>query len=50
MDDVNEIIGEVAEPVVETLKEWGEDIIEHVQEHAPQYLRYVAYALRHLHL
>lgn len=50
MDDVFEIIGEVAAPVVDTLKDWGEDIVDHVKEHAPQYLRYAVYALKGLHL
>ena len=50
MDDVIEIIEEVAEPVVDTMKEWGEDIVDHVKEHAPQYLRYAVYALKGLHL
>lgn len=50
MDDAIEIIGEVAEPVVDTLKDWGEDIVDHVKEHAPQYLRYAVYALKGLHL
>ena len=50
MDDVIEIVGEVAEPVVDTLKDWGEDIVDHVKEHAPQYLRYAVYALKGLHL
>ena len=50
MDDVLDIIGEVAEPVVDTLKDWGVDIGDHVKEHAPQYLRYAVYALKGLHL
>lgn len=50
MDDVLDIIGEVAEPVADTLKDWGEDIVDHVKEHAPQYLRYAVYALKGLHL
>lgn len=50
MDDVIEIIGEVTEPVVETLKEWGADTVDYVKDHAPQYLRYAVYALKGLHL
>ena len=50
MDDVIEIVGEVAEPVVDTVKDWGEDIVDHVKENAPQYLRYAVYALKGLHL
>lgn len=50
MDDIIEIISEAAEPVVDTLKEWGSDIVDHVKEHAPQYLRYAVYSLRHIHL
>ena len=50
MDDVIEIIGEVIEPVVETLKEWGADTVDYVKDHAPQYLRYAVYALKGLHL
>jgi len=50
MDEVIEMIGNVAEPVVDTLQDWGGDAIDYVKDHAPQYLRYAAYALRHLHL
>ena len=50
MDDIVELIGGIADPVLDTLKDWGEDIFDHVKEHAPQYLRYVAYALKSLHL
>ena len=50
MDDIIEIFSEAAEPVVETLQEWGADVVEHVKEHAPQYFRYAVYPLRHLHL
>ena len=50
MDDVIAIIGEVAEPVVDTLKDWGEDAVDYLKVHAPQYLRYAAYALKHVHL
>ena len=39
MDDIIEIFSEAAEPVVETLQEWGADVVEHVKEHAPQYFR-----------
>ena len=35
MDDIIEIFSEAAEPVVETLQEWGADVVEHVKEHAP---------------
>ena len=49
-DDIIINIGDVTEPVIEALKGWGEDIVDHVKEHAPQYIRYAAYALRHLHL
>lgn len=48
MDDVLEVIGEVAEPVVDTLQEWGSDAVDYVKDHAPQYIRYAAYALRHV--
>ena len=41
MDDVIEIIGDVAEPVVDSLQEWGSDAVEYLKGHAPQYLRYV---------
>lgn len=50
MDDVIEIISDIAEPVVETLKEWGEDAIETIKELAPHYLRFVGYALKNIHL
>lgn len=50
MDDIIEIFSEAAEPVVETLQEWGADVVGHVKEHAPQYFRYAVYSLRHLHL
>lgn len=50
MDDIVELIGGIADPVVDTLKDWGDDIFDHVKKQAPQYLRYVAYALKHLHL
>jgi hypothetical protein len=50
MDDVIEIISEVAEPVVETLKEWGENAIDTIKDQAPHYLRFVGYALRNIHL
>lgn len=49
MDDIIDIISEIAEPVVDTLQEWGADIVDNVKEHAPQYLRYIVYSLRHLH-
>lgn len=48
MDDVLEVIGEVAEPVVDTLQEWGADAVDYVKDHAPQYIRYAAYVLRHV--
>lgn len=48
MEDVMEVIGEVAEPVVDTLQEWGMDAVDYVKDHAPQYIRYAAYALRHV--
>lgn len=50
MDEVIEMIGNVAEPVVDTLQDLGGDAIDYVKDHAPQYIRYVAYALRHIHL
>ena len=50
MDEVIELIGNVAEPVVDTLQDWGGDAFDYVKDHAPQYIRYAAYALRHLHL
>lgn len=48
MEDVMEVIGEVVEPVVDTLQEWGTDAVDYVKDHAPQYIRYAAYALRHV--
>lgn len=50
MDEIFEIIGDVAEPVVDTLQEWGSDAVDYVKDHAPQYLRYAVYALKHIHL
>lgn len=50
MNEVIEMIGDVAEPVVDTLQDWGGDAIDYVKDHAPQYIRYAAYALRHIHL
>ena len=50
MDEMIDILGEVAQPVVETLQEWCEDTINYVKDHAPQYLRYAVYALKGLHL
>ena len=50
MEDVIEIISEAAEPVIDTLQEWGTDAVDDIKDHAPQYLRYAAYALRHVHL
>lgn len=50
MDEVIEMIGNVAEPVVDTLQDWGGDTIDYVKDHAPQYIRYAAYALKHIHL
>ena len=47
---VIEIIGDVAEPVVDSLQEWGSDAVEYLKGHAPQYLRYAVYALKSLHL
>lgn len=48
MEDVMEVIGEVAEPVVDTLQEWGADAVDYVKDHAPQYIRYAVYALKHV--
>ena len=50
MEDVIEIISEAAEPVIDTLQEWRTDAVEYVKDHAPQYLRYAVYALKHIHL
>ena len=50
MDDVIEIIGDVAEPLVDSLQEWGSDTVEYLKDHAPQYLRYAVYALKNIHL
>lgn len=50
MDDISDIIYEITERVVETLKEWGADAVDYVKDHAPQYLRYAVYALKGLHL
>ena len=50
MNEVIQMIGDVAEPVVDTLQDWGGDAIDYVKDHAPQYIRYAAYALRHIHL
>lgn len=49
-EDVIINIGDVTEPVVDALKDWGEEIVGHVKEHVPQYMRYAAYVLRHLHI
>lgn len=35
MDEVIEMIGNVAEPVVDTLQDWGGDAIDYVKDHAP---------------
>lgn len=45
MEDVMEVIGEVAEPVVDTLQEWGADAVDYVKDHAPQYIRYAVCVL-----
>ena len=50
MEDVLEIISEAAEPVINTLQEWGTDAVGYVKNHALQYLRYAVYALKHIHL
>ena len=50
MDEMIDILGEVAQPTVETLQEWGEDMIDYIKDHAPQYLRYAVYALKGLRL
>lgn len=50
MDNVIEIIAEVADPLVNTLEDWGEDAIDTIKEQAPHYLRFVGYALKNLHL
>ena len=50
MEDIIEIMSEAAEPVIDTLKEWGTHAVDYVKDHAPQYLRYAVYALRHVHL
>lgn len=50
MDNIIDIISESAEPVVETLQEWGTEFIENVKDHAPQYIRYAVYSLKHLHI
>lgn len=50
MDEVIEMIGNVAEPVVDTLQDWGGDAIDYIKDHVPQYIRYAAYALKHIHL
>lgn len=50
MDDAIEMIAEVTEPVIETLKGWGEDAIDTIKEQAPHYLRFVGYALKNIHL
>lgn len=50
MNDLIEIIGDVADPVVDSLQEWGSDAVDYLKDHAPQYLRYAVYALKNLHL
>lgn len=50
MEDVIEIISEAAEPVIDTLQDWGTDVVDYVKNHAPQYLRYAVYALKHIHI
>ena len=50
MDEVIEMIDNVAEPVVDTLQDWGGDAIDYVKDHAPQYIRYADYAQKHIHL
>ena len=49
MDDFLEIVSDIAEPVVDCIQEWGSDIVDHIKEHAPQYLKYAVYSLRHIH-
>ncbi|MBQ7280957.1 MAG: hypothetical protein IJR13_09615 [Bacteroidales bacterium] len=50
MDDIFDIIGEAATPAVEIIKDWGQDALDGIKKHAPQYLRYVIYALKGLHI
>lgn len=50
MDDVIGIIDEVAEPVVDALKDWGADAVDYVKDYAPQYLRYAVYVLKRVRL
>ncbi len=50
MDDILEVIVETVEPVIETLKDWGEDAVDTIKDQAPRYLRFVGYALKNLHL
>lgn len=50
MEDVIEIISEAAEPVIDTLQEWGTDAVDYVKNHAPQYLRYAVYAFKNIHI
>lgn len=49
MDELIEIIGDVAEPVVDTLQEWGSDTVDYVKNHAPEYIKYAVYALKNIH-
>lgn len=50
MDDIVEIISDDAEPIAETIKDWGQDAMNSIKEHAPQYLRYAICALKGIHL
>lgn len=49
MDEIIDAISEAAEPVVDTIQDWGSEIVDHLKEHAPQYLKYAVYSLRHIH-
>ena len=50
MEDFVDFIGDVAEPGIDTLKDWCEEAVDQVKDHAPQYLRYVLYTLKRMHL
>lgn len=39
MDDVLALIGDLAEPEVDTLQEWVSDAVDYLKDHALQHLR-----------
>lgn len=50
MDDMVEIISDAADSMAEAIKDWGQDALNSIKEHAPQYLRYAICALKGIHL